>query len=310
MSLPGTRLARKLDAIDTDQITPAADCVSESLDTLDERWKAGSFRYLMPGLPRPRAQRGDLHHRRRPVCDRLLARDEPGRTERCRGRSRSRDGGRLRREHGGHLPPQCVQPRTARGAESRGGGRRPRRRCLQLRSRHQAVAQRHAGQDLHAGAAVGEGRGDPQERRHLRRRPARVRRLGPQPPVARLGPAGAGRADDHHRADRLGASRRQGSAAERAPPGRDAARLRRPASGLGRHRAVCDPHLQPDHRRTHDLPAPGSHRQRSLRLHRRRGRRQADRASAARSPACTASSGRITRRRATASSTSTFPNRA
>jgi 3-isopropylmalate/(R)-2-methylmalate dehydratase large subunit len=42
---PGTT---KLDAIDTDQITPAADCVSESLDTLDEKWKAGSFRYLMP----------------------------------------------------------------------------------------------------------------------------------------------------------------------------------------------------------------------------------------------------------------------
>ena len=39
---------KKLDAIDTDQITPAADCVSESLDTLDERWKVGSFRYLMP----------------------------------------------------------------------------------------------------------------------------------------------------------------------------------------------------------------------------------------------------------------------
>jgi 3-isopropylmalate/(R)-2-methylmalate dehydratase large subunit len=42
------RPGRKLDAIDTDQITPAADCVSESLDTLDERWKAGAFRYLMP----------------------------------------------------------------------------------------------------------------------------------------------------------------------------------------------------------------------------------------------------------------------
>jgi 3-isopropylmalate/(R)-2-methylmalate dehydratase large subunit len=42
------RPGRKLDAIDTDQITPAADCVSESLDTLDERWKAGSFRHLMP----------------------------------------------------------------------------------------------------------------------------------------------------------------------------------------------------------------------------------------------------------------------
>lgn len=39
---------KKLDAIDTDQITPAQDCVSESLDSLDERWKAGSFRYLMP----------------------------------------------------------------------------------------------------------------------------------------------------------------------------------------------------------------------------------------------------------------------
>src|SRR4051794_33792633 len=58
MSLPGTRLARKLDAIDTDQITPAADCVSESLDTLDERWKAGSFRYLMPDF-RARVHRGE-----------------------------------------------------------------------------------------------------------------------------------------------------------------------------------------------------------------------------------------------------------
>ena len=46
--VPGGKYRRKLDAIDTDQITPAADCVSESLETLDERWKAGSFRYLMP----------------------------------------------------------------------------------------------------------------------------------------------------------------------------------------------------------------------------------------------------------------------
>ena len=57
-SLPGTKFARKLDAIDTDQITPAADCVSESLDTLDERWKAGSFRYLMPDF-RARVRRGE-----------------------------------------------------------------------------------------------------------------------------------------------------------------------------------------------------------------------------------------------------------
>ena len=50
--------SKKLDAIDTDQITPAADCVSESLATLDERWKAGSFRYLMPDF-RARVHRGD-----------------------------------------------------------------------------------------------------------------------------------------------------------------------------------------------------------------------------------------------------------
>jgi 3-isopropylmalate/(R)-2-methylmalate dehydratase large subunit len=56
--LPGTRYARKLDAIDTDQITPAADCVSESLETLDERWKAGAFRYLMPDF-RHRVHRGE-----------------------------------------------------------------------------------------------------------------------------------------------------------------------------------------------------------------------------------------------------------
>src|SRR5437868_2661122 len=49
---------KKLDAIDTDQITPAADCVSESLETLDERWKAGAFRYLMPDF-RERVHRGE-----------------------------------------------------------------------------------------------------------------------------------------------------------------------------------------------------------------------------------------------------------
>jgi 3-isopropylmalate/(R)-2-methylmalate dehydratase large subunit len=43
---------KKLDAIDTDQITPAADCVSETLATLDERWKAGTFRHLMPDFRR------------------------------------------------------------------------------------------------------------------------------------------------------------------------------------------------------------------------------------------------------------------
>jgi len=46
------RPGHKLDAIDTDQITPAADCVSESLDELDRRWKEGAFRHLMPDFRR------------------------------------------------------------------------------------------------------------------------------------------------------------------------------------------------------------------------------------------------------------------
>src|SRR6516164_4059750 len=56
LKVPGRK--KKLDAIDTDQITPSADCVSESLETLDERWKAGAFRYLMPDF-RARVHRGE-----------------------------------------------------------------------------------------------------------------------------------------------------------------------------------------------------------------------------------------------------------
>jgi len=52
------RPGKKRDAIDTDQITPADDCVSESLETLDARWKAGAFRYLMPDF-RERIGRGE-----------------------------------------------------------------------------------------------------------------------------------------------------------------------------------------------------------------------------------------------------------
>ncbi len=54
----GRHPGRKLDAIDTDQITPAKDCVSESLATLDEKWKAGAFRYLMPDF-RARVHAGE-----------------------------------------------------------------------------------------------------------------------------------------------------------------------------------------------------------------------------------------------------------
>jgi 3-isopropylmalate/(R)-2-methylmalate dehydratase large subunit len=49
---------KKLDAIDTDQITPAKYCVSESLNALDEKWKEGAFKYLMPEF-RERVHRGE-----------------------------------------------------------------------------------------------------------------------------------------------------------------------------------------------------------------------------------------------------------
>ena len=52
------RPGKKLDAIDTDQITPAEDCVSESLATLDEKWKTGAFRHLMPDF-RKRVHAGE-----------------------------------------------------------------------------------------------------------------------------------------------------------------------------------------------------------------------------------------------------------
>lgn len=49
---------KKMDAIDTDQITPAKYCVSESLNQLDEKWKEGAFRYLMPDF-RKRVHSGE-----------------------------------------------------------------------------------------------------------------------------------------------------------------------------------------------------------------------------------------------------------
>jgi len=49
---------KKRDAIDTDQITPTSDCVSESLETLDQKWKDGAFRHVMPDF-RQRVHAGE-----------------------------------------------------------------------------------------------------------------------------------------------------------------------------------------------------------------------------------------------------------
>ena len=248
--------------------------MSESLDTLDERWKAGAFRYLMPDF-RARVHRGETFviagdrfaigssREMSPAGLKAIA-DEVGleMVIVC-----GNNMGDIFRRNALNLGLQVVQ--------SPGGGRRrERRRRVQLRAAVAAADERDAGQDLRPGAAQREGRRDPPDRRHLRGRPPRV-----QGGRSRRRRASSGRIEQQarrmtsteqivwaHRVDKIGRGRAR----------RDAARLRRPAAGVGRHRAVFDPHLQPDHRRQHDLSAPGGDRQRSLRLHRQGRRRQAD----------------------------------
>ena len=123
---------------------PAPDCVSESLDTLDERWKAGSFRYLMPDF-RARVHRGETF---------VIAGDRF-----AIGSSREMSPAGLKgvaeevgrelvvvcgQQHGRHLPPQRLQPRPARRAEPGGGRRRAGRRRVHVRSADARAAQRDA----------------------------------------------------------------------------------------------------------------------------------------------------------------------
>ena len=268
-SLPGTKFARKLDAIDTDQITPATDCVSESLDTLDERWKAGSFRYLMPDF-RARVHRGETFviagdrfaigssREMSPAGLKGVAEEVGLQMVIVCGHNM----GDIFRRNAFNLGLHVVQSPEA-VADAHG------RRRVHVRPALAAAAQRDAGQDLRARPALAEGRRDSPQRRNLRGRPARVPEVGDHASVGRLARAACGREDDDHRADRLGAPRRQDAEAGGADAGHDAARLRRPAARVRRHGAVLDPHVQPDHRRQRDLSAAGGHRQRPLRVHRR-----------------------------------------
>ena len=264
------------------------------------------------GLPRARAPRRDVRHRRRSLRDRIVARDEPGRAQGRRRRSRPRDGrssaattwatssAATRFNLGLHVvqSPEAVadaqdgdeftfDPVIARSSRNVTQGKTYDAGAAHRRRKTRSAAAAASSRSAAASSA------------------ASVRRA----PVDRLAGRRSRAPDDDDRADRLGASRRQGAAAEDLKPGDDAARLRRSAAGVGRHGAVRDPHLQPDHRRQHDLSAPGGDRQRSLRLHRRRRRRQADEHRPRVRAACTASRSRTTRRRATASSISTFPSR-
>ena len=298
---------RKLDAIDTDQITPAADCVSESLETLDERWKAGSFRHLMPDF-RARVHRGEnfliagerfaigSSREMSPAGLKGVA-EEKGLelVVVC-----SHGMGDIFRRNAFNLGLHVVQcPEAVEDAKDGD--------AFSFDPATRAPDQPDAGQELHARPPLAQGGGDPLERRHLRRRPARVPQLGQGPSRGAVAGARARAAHDDDRADRLGAPRGQG---RRGAARRDPARVRGPAARLRRDRAVLDPHVQPDHRRKRDPSPPGRDRQRPLRVHGPRGRRPPDRDRPRVRPPPRIEEAVLRGSRATASSTSTFPSRA
>ena len=219
MSLPGTKFARKLDAIDTDQITPATDCVSESLETLDERWKAGSFRYLMPDF-RARVHRGEnfviagdrfaigSSREMSPAGLKGVAEEAGLQMVIVCGQNM----GDIFRRNSFNLGLHVVQSPEA-VADAQDGDE------LTFDPAVEAVAQRHARQDLRAGPAFSQGRRDSPERRHLRGRPARAPEVRAHASGCRLARGARRREDDDDRADRLGAPRGQGSRAGDLTPG-------------------------------------------------------------------------------------------
>ena len=168
--LAGTKFGRKLDAIDTDQITPAADCVSESLETLDERWKAGAFRYLMPDF-RARVHRGETFliagdrfaigssREMSPAGLKAIAEEAGLEMVVVCGHNM----GDIFRRNALNLGLHVVQSPEA-VADARDGDE------LEFEPAIAAPPQRDAGQGLRAAAAHAEGGRDPPERRHLRRR--------------------------------------------------------------------------------------------------------------------------------------------
>ncbi len=163
--------SKKRDAIDTDQITPAADCVSESLDTLDERWKAGSFRYLMPDF-RARVHRGETFviagdrfaigssREMSPAGLKAIA-DEVGleMVIIC-----GHNMGDIFRRNSFNLGLHVVQSPEA-VADAKDGDE------FTFEPVSREVVERDAGQDVYAGAAEPQGRRDSPERRHFRRGP-------------------------------------------------------------------------------------------------------------------------------------------
>src|SRR5262252_7297084 len=211
---------KKLDAIDTDQITPAADCVSESLDTLDERWKAGAFRYLMPDF-RARVHRGETF---------VIAGDRF-----AIGSSREMSPAGLKaiaEEAGLEMVVVCgsnMGDIFRRNALNLG---------LHVVQSPEAVADARDGDvfafDPESRQLTNETQGKTYDPVPLTPKEDEIRRSGGIFDVGRRERA----ADDVHRADRVGASCRQ---IRRRRAWLDAAGLRRPPARVGRHGALRHP---------------------------------------------------------------------
>ena len=282
LKVPGKK--KKLDAIDTDQITPAADCVSESLETLDQRWKAGSFRYLMPDF-RERVHRGENF---------LIAGDRF-----AIGSSREMSPAGLKgvaEEAGLEMVVVCgsnMGDIFRRNAINLG---------LHVVQSPEAVADARDGDEFSFDPETRRLTNDTQNKTYdpvpLTPKEDEIRRTGgifaagrrefrasvETTPRHRMARRGRGQAHDDDRADRLGAPRRQGG---RGSSRGHASCIRGPAAGLGRHRALRDPHIQPDYRRRHDLSAAGGDRQRPFRLHGQEQTTTSRQRSAASSRGCT-----------------------
>ncbi len=264
---------RKLDAIDTDQITPAADCVSESLETLDERWKAGSFRYLMPDF-RARVHRGETF---------VIAGDRF-----AIGSSREMSPAGLKaiaEEVGLEMVIICAQNMGdifRRNAFNLG---------LHVVQSADAVNDARDGDEFTFDPAsrqiVNLTQGKTYDPIPLTPKEDEIRRSG--------GIFAMGRREFRSSVERTpevvfpdAAIARRMSTTEQilwahrvdkdadVKPGATLRVYADSAAGVGRHRAVRDSYVQPDYRRRCDRSAPGRGRQRSLRLHRQAGRRQAD----------------------------------
>ena len=226
--------------------------MSESLDTLDERWKAGSFRYLMPDF-RARVHRGETF---------VIAGDRF-----AIGSSREMSPAGLKgvaEEAGLEMVVVCgnnMGDIFRRNSFNLG---------LHVVQSPEAVADARDGDEFSFDPVTRQLRNETQDKTYepvpLSPKEEEIRSSGGIFAVGRrefatsvkhgarssTGPA-TGRRRNMTTTEQIIWAHRvdKDLKAGGSQAGHDAARLRGSAAGFGRHRALRDPHLQPDHRRRH-----------------------------------------------------------